>query len=386
MTGSDDPNAGVERNNLPSGTYSVTITDSNPDGSCQITEDFEIFEVLPLEISGVVNDALDCNNVNSGSINLSITGGTIATGTNYLIEWSNGAASQNLVDVGPGHYYVTVTDNNGCEINGDWEINRFEPIQLEVETETTVDCDTKDINQVFIASGSGGVPPYQYNWSSGTVSGVNNEFMTTNQNGLVLVSVVDSNGCSTNYSHNVDIPEIGGLGFTTNSFSYSTYGLYSINDTIQFTNEANGDYLNISWDFGDGNFSNEENPTHIYTVLGTYIVTQTVTYPFGCIYKQYISLTIEKGYRLIMPNAFTPNEDGVNDYFTPVYQGLFNMNLDIYDTWGSLIYSETGDNIRGWDGKIKGSEAENGNYYFNFTAETFYNEEIKESGAFVFIK
>ena len=88
----------------------------------------------------------------------------------------------------------------------------------------------------------------------------------------------------------------------------------------------------------------------------------------------------------MMPNAFTPNDDGVNDYFAPVYIGLFNMQLDVYDTWGSLIYSETGDDIQGWDGKINNKEAENGNYYFNFSAKTFYNEEIKESGAFVYIK
>jgi hypothetical protein len=55
--------------------------------------------------------------------------------------------------------------------------------------------------------------------------------------------------------------------------------LYSIFDPIQFTNLATGDFTNISWDFGDGNFSDETNPAHIYSKVGLYTVKQTVTYP-----------------------------------------------------------------------------------------------------------
>jgi len=87
-----------------------------------------------------------------------------------------------------------------------------------------------------------------------------------------------------------------------------------------------------------------------------------------------------------MPNAFTPNEDNLNDFFGPEYIGLNRLELNIYDTWGSLIYSESGDDIRGWDGKVNDEEAENGNYYYTFSASTFYEDVIKQQGAFVFIK
>jgi gliding motility-associated-like protein len=60
--------------------------------------------------------------------------------------------------------------------------------------------------------------------------------------------------------------------------------------------------------------------------------------------------------------------------------------LSIYDTWGSLIYSESGDNIRGWDGKINDEDAENGNYHYTFKASTFYGNVVEKQGAFVFIK
>jgi gliding motility-associated-like protein len=97
-------------------------------------------------------------------------------------------------------------------------------------------------------------------------------------------------------------------------------------------------------------------------------------------------LIVEKGYVLVVPTAFTPNSDGLNDTFRPVTKALKNVQLDIYDTWGSLIYSEKGDVLRGWDAKIGGRSAENGNYYSKVTAETFYGTIVNSNQTFVLIK
>ncbi|MDO5970860.1 PKD domain-containing protein [Flavivirga aquimarina] len=375
----DDASAGVERNNLIPGTYSVTITDATP---CIITETFTFIEPDPLELSAVTTDALDCNDANSGAINLTVTGGTLP----LSYAWSNGTTTEDLDNIPPGTYSVVVTDANGCEISNNWTVNRFDPLTIEVDTITDFDCITRNVEQTFIARVTGGIPPYQISWSSGTVSGANNEIMNTDQDGLAIISVIDSHGCTTNFSHNVDIPVLGDAGFELNSIGYTSFGIYSKKDPIQFTNTAIGDYTSILWDFGDGNFSSEENPIHTYITEGDYIVTQTVTYPFGCIYEKTITLSVEKGYSLIMPNAFTPNNDNMNDFFNPAFIGLSQMVLDIYDTWGSLIYSEKGDDIDGWNGKVNDADAENGNYYFKFSAQTFYGETITKEGPVVLIK
>ena len=376
---SDDPTAGLDRNNLEPGTYTVKITDGMP---CVIEETFTIFDIDELIISANITDALECNDVNTGAINTLIQGGTLP----YSVVWSNGATTEDLDAIPPGTYVITITDANGCELEATYEVIRFEPLVLDVETDSIVDCNARTVDQTFTAMANGGVPPFQFSWSSGNVSGINNEIMTTEQNGLVILDVVDSFGCTETFSFNVEIPVLGFAGFESGSIGFDTFGVYSILDPIQFTNQATGDFTQISWNFGDGNFSTEENPIHIYTAEGTYIVTQTVTYPFGCVYTERVSLIVEKGYRLIMPNAFTPNEDTLNDFFGPEHVGLDKMTFEIYDTWGSLIYSETGDDVQGWDGKIKDYDAENGNYYFTFSAETFYGNRIKEQGAFVYIK
>ncbi|GGG52357.1 PKD domain-containing protein [Bizionia arctica] len=375
----DDSSAGVERNNLAPGTYSVTITDGTP---CVIQDSFTIFNILPLQLSANVTHALDCDDINSGSINLLIAGGTPP----FNVDWSNGATTEDLNSIPPNTYHVTVTDAHGCQIEGNWEVNRFEPLVLDVDIQSEVDCVAKTVDQTFVALASGGVPPFQFTWSSGTVSGLNNEMMTTDVNGLVVLEVLDSQGCTTNFSFNVEIPVLGDPNFEISSFGYTNYGVYAIQDPIQFTNTATGDFVSILWDFGDGNFSSEVNPIHTYLQVGNYVVTQTVTYPFGCVYSNIITLIVEKGYKLIMPDAFTPNDDGLNDFFGPEYIGLKKMKLNIYDTWGSLIYSESGDDLQGWNGKVRNEEAENGNYYYAFIALTFYNDEIEEQGPVVIIK
>ncbi len=375
----DDATAGVERNNMGPGIYTVTITDGVP---CELVETFTITEPDQLVLSANTTDALDCDDANSGAVNLIVTGGTLP----LTYSWSNGSNTEDLSNIPPGDYTIQITDANGCEISETWTINRFDAINVIVETITDFDCDTRNVEQTFIARVSGGVPPHQIRWSSGTVSGSNNEIMNTSIDGLITVDVVDSIGCTTSFSYNVDIPLLGDANFEVSSDAYNTYGFYSVQDPIQFTNTATGDYISVSWDFGDGNFSAEENPLHIYLNEGSYIVTQNVTYPFGCVYTEVITLRIEKGYSLIVPNAFTPNGDAMNLYFVPESIALSDMTLNIFDTWGSLIYSEKGDNIKGWDGKIKDAEAENGNYYYMLTAKTFYGLIVTRRGAFVSIK
>lgn len=379
LTWSDGSNAGTTRNNLGPGSYTVNIVDSKP---CTIVKTFIILEPQLLVLSANLTNALDCNNANSGAINLLVSGGSAP----FTYSWSNGATIEDLLNIPAGNYLVTVTDANGCSKQAQFSINRPSPLTTGVVTKTDFNCDIKTVNQTFVAQVSGGFPPYQLVWSSGTVSGANNEFMNTTQNGTVILSATDAIGCKSNYSLNVNIPTLGTPSFNVGSYAYSTYGSYSINDPIQFTNTATGDFIGVVWDFGDGVTSTELNPVHTFINPKEYVVTQTVTYPFGCTYIQKITLLVEKGYVLVVPNAFTPNIDGLNDTFRPVTKGLKNVRLDVYDTWGSLIYSETGDVLRGWDGKIKGSNSENGNYYCKVSGATFYGTIVNENHPFVLIK
>ena len=379
LTWSDGSTSGTVRNNLLPGVYSVSISDGTP---CYINRTFIIVEPQPLVLNATVQNALDCFNASSGAINLVVSGGTPP----FTYVWSNAGITEDLSNIPNGNYSVIVTDSRGCIKTASFTVTRPSPLTLVLDQDSQVNCTTGTITNLFKANVSGGMPPFSITWSNGTVSGTNNEFMSTTLNGLITVTITDAIGCTTSQSVTITNPIIGNAGFTQNSYAYTTFGLYSMLDPIQFTNTATGDYISVSWNFGDGTFSTEENPIHIYVLEGEYVVTQTVTYPLGCIKTTTISLIIEKGYLLVVPTAFTPNNDSLNDTFRPVTKGLKNVRLDIYDTWGSLIYSETGDVIAGWNGKIKDTPAENGNYYCKVAAETFYGTIVKENQTFVLIK
>ena len=79
--------------------------------------------------------------------------------------------------------------------------------------------------------------------------------MYTEQNGFIEMYVVDANNCrSSTYSYDVDLPRGGLPDFDFDSQALYDYGIYSVFDPVRFYNTASGDYVNVSWEFGDGTF------------------------------------------------------------------------------------------------------------------------------------
>ncbi|MEQ8706942.1 MAG: GEVED domain-containing protein, partial [Phaeodactylibacter sp.] len=92
---------------VPAGNYSVTVTDAN---GCEATEAATVAEPADL-VLGITGEDVDCFGANTGSANLTVSGGTMP----YTYDWSNGASTQNIDNLVAGTYTVTVTDANGCE-------------------------------------------------------------------------------------------------------------------------------------------------------------------------------------------------------------------------------------------------------------------------------
>jgi len=257
----DDPTAGVDRNQLKPGTYTVRIQDAQP---CEIIRSFTIIEPQPLTVSAQIKDATDCQDVNSGSIQLLVTGGTPP----YVFEWSNGMTTKNIMNIPSGNYVVQITDSSGCNLTKQYTVHRQAPLQINVESNIEFDCLTKSISQVNTAIVNGGVPPYYISWSRGTISGPNNELMTTGQSGLVFVHVVDALQCEATVSFNVEIPEQG-INYQLLDCNQRSYQFNAIIPIEQ------PDYL-YSWDFGDGGISNIKNPQYNFSKPGNYKVTLKV--------------------------------------------------------------------------------------------------------------
>lgn len=281
----DNATAGSTRNNLAPGTYTAILSDAS---SCSFTEKFTIIEPLELKLSADIKNAFDCNNPNSGSISLVVSGGSQP----YSYTWSNGATTKDLSNIPAGTYVANITDANGCTLNEKFEVIRQLPISLSVDIVPDYNCDTKVIKEICTAQATGGIPPYQYTWSSGTTSGTNNKIMETTQRGIITLGVTDGLGCTKDYTFDLLIP-YPGIEFQLTNCNDRTY---SFNALVPIG--AASDYTYF-WDFGDGKTETKQNPEHKFSDAGTYKVVLTLKNS-SCtnVYEKYV--TVEPAPNLVL--------------------------------------------------------------------------------------
>lgn len=162
-----------------------------------------------------------------------------------------------------------------------------------------------------------------------------------------------------------------------------------IKPTVYFYNLSSG-HVESYWNFGDGAESNLENPYHTYPIYptGTYNVMLVVETDMGCLDTAYKDVIINNEFTFYAPSAFSPDFDGINDYFFVYGNGLDkrNFNIIIFDRWGEPVF-ETDDITEGWDGRIKGGEmGKNGVYTWLVTYKDLNGIEHEETGAVSIIR
>ena len=298
-------------------------------------------------------------------------------------------ATEDLNDIPAGNYSVSVIDFMGCEVLDQFELSRPTEIEANLSIDFIADCENNIPSQITTVEIVGGVPPYDIVWSDGIISGAQGEIMTTTQNGTYVIDITDSLGCSDQIIFDVDLFELGDPGFTFDSNGLTSCDLIGVNDSVQFTNTSTGDYTNLIWNFGDGTpiVEGVESPEHTYLYEGTYEITLTVEYPYGCSYTFSETIGVTQGFGLVLPNTFTPNGDGINDTIRPWYKCMSSIEVSIYDTFGSLLYVESStDEINGWDGLINGTPAENGNYIIVVRAVSLFGQEIELNGPVTLVR
>jgi gliding motility-associated-like protein len=378
------------------GPYNYTVTDAN---GC--TKQVSIIVTQPSQLSFVIDSTQNptCSpdrSYSNGSICITISGGTNPTPVGA--GWVNiGGNKWCLNNLSAGNYTINVTDLNSCASTGvqNVTLTRPTPLQAFINNNIQVNCATSTVTQNNYVFANGGTPPYTFTWSGGVACNpANPQCMTTTINGNYIAYVNDAEGIA-NGCPPIEVPfvvnliEIGTPSFTFSSYASINCGSLAIKDPILFTNTSTGDYASLSWFVNGVLVSNQETFTHEFDEVGDYTVTLTVNYTIAgitCTYSETEVLSITNGYDIVIPNAFTPNGDGINDTIRPVYKCMDKMEMSVYDTWGSLLYFEEDTDLKGWDGTINGKEAENGNYIIVVRATTFAGKDLFINGPVTLIK
>lgn len=223
---------------------------------------------------------------------------------------------------------------------------------------------------------------YDWDFGDGTNSITENPTHTYSVPGVYTVTLVaNTDGlCSVN---DTTTGTITVFDYPTAGFTYGPNPA-SVFSPVYFT-DASTDAVSWLWDFGDGFTSTAENPFHLYAETGSYYVCQTVTNADGCIDKLCDSVLIYAISILEVPNAFSPNNDGVNDVFLPLNYGLLNYNFRIYNRWGELIF-ETSDTTKGWDGYFNGVEQELDVYVYVVSGNGEDGVQYSKQGNFTLVR
>jgi gliding motility-associated-like protein len=160
--------------------------------------------------------------------------------------------------------------------------------------------------------------------------------------------------------------------------------------TVTFTNSSYNaqSYL---WTFGDGWQDTSKNPTHIYFDTGSYAVT-LIVFRADSVCKvapdtSIFEFVIVDSCNLYIPNVFSPNGDGKNEYFYLDASGYTNYHLVIYNRWGEKLFESTDSKIL-WNGKINntGADAPDGTYYYIFSANDPGGKPYKSHGYLTLIR
>ena len=250
----DEKGTSVEVNTP--GTYALIATDIIT--GC-IASDTVVVEGNPsINLQGEISH-IACGETASGNISIQVSGGK----SPYKYQWSNGDTTRNINHLGPGTYSVEVTDANACTETGSWTIKKRNSPDISVSISPAEGEKAKVTVQV-----SGGIPPYQYLWSTG--ENTSSVYLGTGQYAVI---VTDSAGCVATESFNVTEEDTGDVPTVDPDSCHLSMKLTvlpsdSISGTwnVEITTEGGSEPYSYKWNTGDSTAVVSSLPGGQYTV------------------------------------------------------------------------------------------------------------------------
>lgn len=356
-TGETEPYINITQ----SGLYSVVVTNF---AGCSDTGFFPAaFLPAPFLNVSANGPTTFCE---GGHVTLSVNFGF---GLDFL--WSPGGQTTSSITVSQtGTYNVTATNFFGCSTTSqDFNVNAV-PLPSAHATGDTTLCapDTVPL------SATGGT---NYSWSNGA-SGENILVVPTYGDNQYIVTVSNP-GCNQSAKDTVFIHTGGNV---VAAFSVNPQPL---GDETFFTDLSSGNIVSWNWDFGNGNFSFQQNPSTVYYDEDTFTVVLIVADTFGCSDTAQQQFGIQQV--VTIPNVFTPNGDGINDIFYIRNAGDGSFSFVVTNRWGKIVYESQGQEVR-WNGYTNtGVMLEAGTYFYTLLIELKPGEEpILQKGFITLLK
>ncbi|MCC6937580.1 MAG: gliding motility-associated C-terminal domain-containing protein [Flavobacteriales bacterium] len=320
-----------------SGTYSVTVSNA----SCSATD------AISISVNNAPGDVL-ANSTQCIGGSVTLDAGNV--GSTYL--WSTSATGQSISVSTSATYSVTVTNSTGCAATFDSDVLFIPPPTVFLGADTIL-CEGQHL--VLDAGNQGST----YAWSNGSTS----RTIAVQRSGIYSVNV--NNGyCSRNDAISVHFNP------SPQRMAVREFHACLDDDPRYVVIDAGNPGARFDWSTG------ESTPMIMAGAYGWYYVH--IMNAYDCSGMDSARVIEHCPATIFIPNTFTPNGDGVNDYFMPVGKSIASVHLMVFDRWGEMLF-ETRDLESGWDGTYRGEFVKNDMYVWHMTY-TFFTDKDGGTG------
>ena len=365
-------------------------------------------------VKSASNAAIDLEIVSQSTrllmINSSSNGATWVAldGTNGYPNYTGYLSLNSLAE---GQYRYTISAVNVANCDNGAEPSSVQGI-ITVENENILEIREGPIVDDYLCNGQSGTlfidvfdgntGPLSFFYNSTPVT---YEVVGTNQYIINIDNPVETatleiyNAANCGLSREINIGN-GTPLFEFNSVNFLQSGTFLAREDITFIDNSENEYDSFEFVFGDGTQTdvlerNTPEPiTHEYAISGTYYVTLRIYNDLGCSEELTKLIKIGKGYSILVPNVFSPNGDIWNNTFRPIFNGLSEIILRVYDAQGGLLYEEAGAegsdpdklglSLRGWEGN---KNLPSSPYFiYTITAKTIDDEPVFRDGTFILLQ
>lgn len=271
--------------------------------------------------------------------------------------WSNGNTNSTISVSDSGFYWVRCIMNGCGELNDSIHIGFINTPTLSLGSDTVI-CKG---NSVTLAGQTGFL---SYLWS------------TSDPNQSIVVS---NSGLYTLWATDVCGLQKDSIQVTVDSLPNITIDL-GVDTTVCPDGIYTPYILSVSVILPDYQWNTGETTPQI-TIYRKGVYYMKSHYYCGTLYSDTIFVEecpIDTNFTFYIPNSFSPNDDGINDSFQPVFYNITITNAEIYNRWGNLVYENNKQFL--WDGRYRGIECPEGVYFYKLTYKDVLNNFYKKSG------
>ncbi|MEP6646134.1 MAG: gliding motility-associated C-terminal domain-containing protein [Saprospiraceae bacterium] len=361
-------------------TFAYTVLGPGPCPDDQVTVEVEI-ENNPIADAGATA-TLNCNQPNT-----TLGGSGTSVGPEFIYSWTtsgggvlNNPTLPNPIASGAGTYVLTVMNSiTGCSAVDQVVIDQIGTFPTAINLVVkSPNCAGDPPGSAQVMAVTGGVAPYMY--SLNNAPAVSSPVFNNLATGHYDIQITDATGCKLSDTFSI-APQVN-VDLSIINFVHDSL-IFALGDTIKFTYQFSGSSNtpdSLVWKSGDSVMCINCTVLKFAANLSGKVTLEAYDVR-GCKIVKSVSYQVVRIRDVYIPDVFSPNGDGINDYF-----GLFTKadvteySMQVFTRWGDLVYSKKGlhPNMKdeGWDGKFRAETLNPGVYVY--WIEIVYGDNLKE--------